>query len=80
MEPLLCLRSTELLYSFEKFDLWMYQCTDVFTAHHLLQVAYSVHVEYDNRKLVFLAHASSGQVHHLEATAQYFVVSDVVEL
>ena len=58
----------------------MYQCTDVFTAHHFLQVAYSVHIEHDNRKLVFLAHASSSQVHYLETTSQNFVVSDVVEL
>ena len=38
----------------------MYQCADAFTAHHLLQVAYGIHVEHDDRKLVFFAHASSG--------------------
>ena len=45
----------------------MYQCTDVIATHHFLQVAHGVHVEHNDRELVFLAHAGSGQVHHLEA-------------
>jgi hypothetical protein len=44
--------------------LWMHKGADVFTAHYFLQVANGIHIEYDDRQFVFLAHASCGQVHH----------------
>ena len=61
-------------------ELWMHQCTDIFTAHHFLQVSYGIHIKYDDWKFVFLAHTSSGQVHHFLTTAQFFIVCDVVKL
>ena len=38
----------------------MYQSTDVFATHHLLQVAYGIHIEHDDRELVFLAENADG--------------------
>ena len=40
----------------------MYECTDVLTTHHLLQIAYSIHIEHDDRKPVLFTHTGSSQV------------------
>ena len=44
--------------------------------HHLLQIAYSIHIEHDDRKPVLFTHTGSSQVHYLKVMAQHFVVSN----
>ena len=45
----------------------MHQCPDILSAHHFLQVAVGVHIEYDDREVVLFTHRGSGQVHYLQA-------------
>ena len=40
----------------------MYQSADIFPTHHLLQIAYSIHIEHDDRKPVLFTHTGSSQV------------------
>ena len=32
----------------------MHQCPDILSAHHFLQVAVGIHIEYDDREVVLL--------------------------
>ena len=34
----------------------MHQCPDILSAHHFLQVAVGVHIEYDDREVVLFTH------------------------
>ena len=54
--------------------------TDTFSCHYFLQVAECIHIEYDNRQVIFLAHAGCGEVHHLQTAAQDFVIGNIVKL
>jgi hypothetical protein len=58
----------------------VYECTNLLTFHHLLQVTYYIHIEYVDRKVVLLAHGSSREVHHLQALGVDFIIGDVLEL
>ena len=48
--------------------------------HDALQVAYDIHVEDIDGQIVILAHADSGQVHHLQIAGQHLGIGDVGEL
>ena len=48
--------------------------------HDALQVAYDIHVEDIDGQVVVLAHADSGQVHHLQIAGQHLGIGDVGEL
>ena len=58
----------------------MHQCPYFLACHHLLQVAHNIHVEDIDRKVIVLTHADGGEVHHLQATGEDFLVGNLREL
>src|SRR5512147_1243277 len=55
------------------------QRTDLFTGDDTADVAGAIQIENDDGKVVVLAKADGGGVHHLEALLQHFHVADLVE-
>ena len=58
----------------------MHQCPDILSAHHFLQVAVGVHIEYDDREVVLFTHRGSGQVHYLQAPGIDLIIRNIGEL
>ena len=58
----------------------MHQRSDIFTTHHLFQVTIGIHVEDNDRKIVFLTHRGGCQVHHFETARIDLVVCEFREL
>ena len=57
----------------------MHQCTDILSAHHFLQVAVGIHIEYDDREVVLFTHRGSGQVHYLQAPGIDLIIRNIKE-
>ena len=57
----------------------VYHRTNFFSADYFFQISCCIHIEYYNREIIFLAHASSCKVHHLQTTFQHFIISDIIE-
>ena len=58
----------------------MHQCPDILSAHHFLQVAVGIHIEYDDREVVLFTHRGSGQVHYLQAPGIDLIIRNIGEL
>lgn len=53
---------------------------NVFTCYHLLEIAFNIHVENVNGKVVLLSHHGCSHVHNFETALNDLVVGDGVEL
>ena len=58
----------------------MNESTNLLAFHDLLKVAYDIHIEDINRKVVLLAHSGGGEIHHLQALCVDFVVGNLTKL
>ena len=58
----------------------MYERTNLLTIHHLLEVTYNIHIEHVDRKVVFLTHGGSSQIHDLQALGVNLIIGNVLEL
>ena len=57
----------------------VYHRTNFFSVDYFLQISCWIDIEYYNREIIFLAHASSRKVHHLQTAFQHFIISDIIE-
>ena len=58
----------------------MHEGADFLACHHLLEVAYDVHVEDIDGQIIVLTHADGGEVHHLQTSREDFLVGNIREL
>ena len=58
----------------------MYERANLLAVHHFLQITHNIHIKHIDRQVVVLTHADGCQVHHLQATRQYLLICDLLEL
>src|SRR5688572_27834210 len=58
-------------------SLHAHQGTDLIAIQQLLQVAFLVHIEYDDRQVVFFAKRESGHVHYIQVFFENFLEGNV---
>ncbi len=43
-----------------------YQCSHLFACYHPAQIAFFIHIENNNREIIFLAKSECGHIHHFK--------------